>query len=332
MRTIEVVLNSVMFAIVQTALTYLHTIKNLIVSSLTERLPVGITNHYTTSRKEISTMKTNPKLKTPEKALQTKSLTGLLEQSEDIKDLVEECVEELSSVNTTRKEIAGTHNQPTDVGDLLEKNEATEAKMGQAVDELSAVNQALEVEVDVHHLLKQRLNMVTQDEIAARHAAFHDPLTGLPNRELFVNRLEHGLAQAKRHGWNLAVMFVDINNFKDINDTHGHEIGDAVLKIIAQRLEQGTREVDTVSRYGGDEFLYLLMEFGDINDVKIIAEKITNVIAVPCQLSIGELIIKPSIGISICPKDGITVFDLIKRADEAMYVAKRTKSSYAFAQ
>lgn len=238
----------------------------------------------------------------------------------------------MSTVNTAGREIADTHSLPAEAGDLLEKNEATEAKMGQAVDELSSVNQALEVEVDVHHLLKQRLNMVTQAEIAARHAAFHDPLTGLPNRELFVNRLEHGLAQAKRYGWNLAVMFVDLDNFKDINDTHGHEVGDAVLKIIAERLGQYTREVDTVSRYGGDEFLYLLMEFGDIHGVKIIAEKIANVIAAPCQLSIGELIIKSSIGISICPKDGITVFDLIKRADEAMYVAKRTKSSYAFAQ
>lgn len=277
-------------------------------------------------------MKTNSGPKIPDGASHAKSLTRLLGQSEHVKGLVEECAEELSSVNTVLKEEVAVQNQLSGIEDVLEKSEAVECKVQEAADKLSVVNQALEEEVEVRHRLEQRLATATQEEAVARHAAFHDPLTGLPNRALFDNRLEHGLAQAKRHDWTLAVMFMDIDDFKKINDVHGHDVGDAVLKTIAERLKQCTRKDDTVSRHGGDEFLYLLMEIGDAQDVIFLAKKIVNAIQVPCQLSIGQLIIKPSIGISIFPKDGNTVNDLVKSADKAMYEAKRNRSGYAFAQ
>jgi diguanylate cyclase (GGDEF)-like protein len=164
----------------------------------------------------------------------------------------------------------------------------------------------------------------------------HDQLTGLPNRMLFRDRLEHGIAQAKRHRWNLAVMFVDLDNFKSINDTYGHQAGDAVLQTVARRLAHTTRNDDTVSRYGGDEFLYLLTPLQEQKDIAIIAAKIHKSIQAPCEVRVGEVIVNlsldASIGISVFPRDGATAAALITCADEAMYGAKENKSGIAFAQ
>jgi diguanylate cyclase (GGDEF)-like protein len=175
-----------------------------------------------------------------------------------------------------------------------------------------------------------------EQEEAARDAAFHDDLTGLANRALFNDRLEHGIAQATRGGWTLAVMFIDLDNFKTINDTHGHDAGDAALRTTAQRLKENTRSVDTVGRHGGDEFLYLLTEIRKKKDIKKIAEKIIKQLQAPCSISVSnrnvDLSIEASIGISIFGKDGATADELIKSADEAMYRAKQSKSRYSFAR
>jgi diguanylate cyclase (GGDEF)-like protein len=206
----------------------------------------------------------------------------------------------------------------------------------EASEKLSVVNQALEGEVRERHLLEHQLATVIEQEEAARHAAFHDPLTGLPNRVLFNDRLEHGLARARRHGWTLAVMFVDLDDFKNINDSYGHDVGDGVLQTIAGRLKENTRGDDTVSRHGGDEFLYLLMEVRDEQDIKLIAEKIIKSIKAPCEISVGDLTVTPSInasiGISIFPADGSSADALVKSADKTMYQAKRDKSGYSFAR
>ena len=277
-------------------------------------------------------MKNDPGSTTPDVAAHATALTRVLGQSEHVKLLVEECADELSSVNMALKEEVAGQNQPPGIEDALEKTEAIEGKVLEAADKLSVVNQALEVEVEARHVLEERLAELTQEEEAARHAAFHDALTGLPNRALFDNRLAHALAQARRRGWSLAVMFMDLDEFKKINDVHGHDVGDAVLKTVAKRLKESTREDDTVCRHGGDEFLYLLVAFGEVDDVTLVAEKIARAIAAPCRLDIGEFRIRPSIGISIFPKDGATAFELIKRADAAMYEAKRNRSGHAFAR
>ncbi|MBK8579618.1 MAG: GGDEF domain-containing protein [Candidatus Accumulibacter sp.] len=277
-------------------------------------------------------MKNEPGSVTPDVAAHAKALTRVLGQSEHVKLLVEECADELSSVNLALKEeVAGQH-QLSGIEEALEKTEAIEGKVLEAADKLSVVNQALEVEVEARHVLEERLAELTQEEEAARHAAFHDALTGLPNRALFDNRLAHALAQARRRGWSLAVMFMDLDDFKKINDVHGHDVGDAVLKTVAARLQESTRADDTVCRHGGDEFLYLLVAFGEVGDVTLVAEKIARAISAPCRLGIGEFRIRPSIGISIFPKDGATAFELIKRADAAMYEAKRNRSGHAFAR
>ena len=162
-----------------------------------------------------------------------------------------------------------------------------------------------------------------------------DPSTGLSNRVLFYDRLEHGIAQATRQGWMLAVMFVDLNEFKRINDTHGHQAGDAVLRSIAHRLAHTTRHEDTVSRYGGDEFLCLLTPLHVQKHIAMIAAKILAAIQAPCEVcgrdGLVNLWVTGSIGISVFPKDGASAAELIRRADEAMYVAKENKSGFAFA-
>lgn len=260
-----------------------------------------------------------------------KSLTDVLGQSEHVKELVEQSAQELSSVNIELAHETVLNGEPSGVRQALEKSQAVEGKVQDAADKLSLVNLALEAEVSARHVLEGHLATLAHDEQIARHAALHDPLTGLPNRVLFENRLEHGLAQAKRHDRILAVMFLDLDGFKAINDVHGHDAGDAVLKVVADRLKEHAREDDTVSRFGGDEFLYLLTEINSDQDAIAVAQKIADAILLPFQLSIGELKIGVSIGIAIFPKDGTSVSALIKSADTAMYTAKRDKTHYAFA-
>lgn len=267
----------------------------------------------------------------PVDAAAGKTLTDVLGQSEHVKDLVEQSAQELSSVNTELAQEMEKNRVPSGVRTALEKSQAVEGKVQDAADKLSRVNQALEAELNARHILEGQLAAVTHDEKAARHAAMHDALTGLPNRTLFENRLEHGLAQAKRHDRTLAVMFLDLDGFKQVNDAHGHDVGDAMLKTIADRLCAQARDDDTVSRFGGDEFVCLLTEIDEDQDAALVAQKIADAIQLPCELSVGALVIKPSIGIAIFPKDGTTCSALIKSADTAMYAAKRNKSGMAFA-
>jgi diguanylate cyclase (GGDEF)-like protein len=262
-----------------------------------------------------------------------RSISKALESSEQATELVKESAEDLASVNTVLKQ---QMKGRAGVTEALEKNVEIEEKVAQATDKLSDVNHALEGEMRDRILVDEQLATLTEQEEAARHAAFHDVLTGLPNRALFNDRLEHSLAQAKRHGWSLAVMFFDLDKFKSINDTHGHDVGDAVLLEVARRLKENTREDDTVCRHGGDEFLYLLVEVPDGNTIALIARKIIDAIQAPLAINLGGLAlslrIKTSIGISIYPKHGASVDSLVKSADLAMYEAKKHAVGYAFAR
>jgi diguanylate cyclase (GGDEF)-like protein len=263
-------------------------------------------------------------------------LSQVLGQSEHIHELIKQSAEELSSINTgIRHELANSDPLP-EVKSALGKNETVTRQLQDASERLMAVNQALRIEIRDRILVDHQLAAAVEQEEGSRIAALHDNLTGLPNRVLFKDRLEHGIAQAKRHGWILAVMFVDLDNFKSINDTYGHQAGDAVLQTVAMRLAHNTRNDDTVSRYGGDEFLYLLTPLREQKDVAMIAAKIIKAIQAPCDVRVRDVIASPcldaSIGISMFPKDGASAAALIKRADEAMYGAKKNKSGFAFAQ
>ena len=281
-------------------------------------------------------MKPDPKAAASKDGTPVEPLTNVLGQSEQVKDLVVEAAEELSSVNTVLTQELAAPDPAPGVENALGKSEAVEEKVKDASEKLSVVNRELKKEVKERRILEGQLAAVTEQGEADRHAALHDVLTGLPNRALFNDRLEHGIAQAGRHGWSLAVMFVDLDDFKTINDTHGHDVGDSVLRTIAMRLKEGTRSDDTVSRLGGDEFLYLLMEVRDEKDTASIAEKIIAAIQAPCDVSIGDrtvqLTVNASVGIAMFPAGGKTVDALIKSADAAMYQAKRTKSGYSFAR
>jgi diguanylate cyclase (GGDEF)-like protein len=162
-------------------------------------------------------------------------------------------------------------------------------------------------------------------------AIFYDALTGLANRSLFNDRLEHGLALARRHDLTLAVMYLDLDAFKAVNDAHGPEVGDALLQTVADRLRENTRDDDTVSRVGGDEFLYLVMGVNDVQTVAKLAKDIVNCIQAPCHLSVGLVSIQLSVGIARFPKDGATAEVLVKKASVAMHQAKRDRSEYVFA-
>ncbi len=259
------------------------------------------------------------------------SLEKTLAHSEEIKGIVEECAEKLSSANIALKQELANQDPPAKVEKALETNEEVEIKVHSAAEQLAVVNNALEDELIERARLEHQLISIKAQEESARHAAFHDSLTGLPNRVLFNDRLEHGLAQAIRHDWRLAVMFLDLDEFKSINDQYGHDAGDIVLKTISQRLQETTRSDDTISRHGGDEFLYLLMEISTVQDAMVVAKKIITAIEMPCNIGTQELVIKASIGISIFPDHGKSAEELIKSADKAMYQAKRLKSGYAIA-
>lgn len=163
------------------------------------------------------------------------------------------------------------------------------------------------------------------------HLAQHDNLTALPNRILFDDRIGNMIALAHRRDKQLAVLFLDIDNFKDINDSEGHSIGDIVLQSIAKILVGCVRDSDTVSRMGGDEFVILLSEIVSANDAALITEKILLATTAPILINDLKIKISLSIGISIYPDDGHDANTLIKGADTAMYHVKETgKSNYLF--
>ncbi len=168
-------------------------------------------------------------------------------------------------------------------------------------------------------------------EARIEYLAHRDAVTGLPNRSLFNYRLGVALAHSKRHRGQLAVMFIDLDRFKTINDSLGHAFGDKLLKIIAERLETCMREGDTVSRLGGDEFAMLLGNIHGVDDVIVQAERVLHKMEQPCTVEDQVLRLSASIGISLYPNDGEDADSLVKNADAAMYLAKDSgRNNYQF--
>ncbi len=152
--------------------------------------------------------------------------------------------------------------------------------------------------------------------------ARHDCLTGLPNRVLFNERLEEGIKEAKDQGTELALFFIDLDQFKEINDSLGHEIGDKVLKVVAERIKAKIRKKDTLARLGGDEFTIIIEKYKNIQDISNLAEKVLKVLLQPIHVEGNTLYISCSIGISLYPQDDMNANNLLKYADTAMYKAK----------
>ncbi|SIS42082.1 putative bifunctional diguanylate cyclase/phosphodiesterase [Neptunomonas antarctica] len=182
---------------------------------------------------------------------------------------------------------------------------------------------ARELNNSYRELAEQKENM--------HQLAHHDALTRLPNRLLFDDRLEHALLKAKRNKSKLAVFFIDLDRFKHINDSLGHAAGDLLLKIIATRLKACIRQVDTASRQGGDEFILLLEDVGDIRMISAMAEKLLASISEPVMLQNQQFYTSGSIGISVSPQDGDDADILLRNADAAMYEAKKSgRNAYCF--
>jgi diguanylate cyclase len=263
------------------------------------------------------------------------SLGRVLKKNEKIKQTVKNAASELTSVNEVLKQ----EKVPVQVmKQVVTQNKDVEQKVAKAADDLKLVNIKLTEEIAERIGIESEL-ATTKTDLAevrddlskaqvkteeAQQIALRDALTGLPNRVLFEQSLDQGLIQAKRHGWGLAVLFIDIDNFKNINDSYGHDLGDQVLLMVADRVKSFIRDEDIVSRWGGDEFVCLLLEVKQEADVTYLTEKMINRIAEAYEFNGTSLSIRASIGIAIYPADGDTPDVLFKNADTAMYKAKGT--------
>jgi len=164
------------------------------------------------------------------------------------------------------------------------------------------------------------------------HRAHHDPLTGLPNRALFLERLDHAIARAQRNQLLVGVLFLDLDHFKQINDSLGHLVGDALLQQVSERLIHTVRAEDTVARMGGDEFTLILEDITDFRDAAKVAQKILQQFSIPFELAGQPHRVTTSIGVSLYPADGDSVPALLREADEAMYASKKQgRDSFRFA-
>ena len=172
-----------------------------------------------------------------------------------------------------------------------------------------------------------------QFEERIRHLANYDSLTGLPNRMLFYDRLSQAINLAQRNRYELALLYVDLDRFKLVNDTRGHDAGDAVLKGAADRIQAQVRESDTVARIGGDEFAIILPKIAGAQDAAIVAGKIIDTLCADFSLGSagsGNVAIGASVGIAVFPRDGADMDTLFKAADAAMYKAKQAGNSFSF--
>jgi diguanylate cyclase (GGDEF)-like protein len=200
---------------------------------------------------------------------------------------------------------------------------ASEVWLGERVDALPIAFASIAVIGLVILRLADVMHHQEQAEAEVRHQAFHDPLTGLANRALFYDRLEHALEVGRRHSRGLAVMLIDLDRFKPINDSLGHAAGDELLVTIGHRITACLRSTDTVARLGGDEFLVLAESDATVGTVSAIAERLIDAVAKPLLLHGHEVSVTASVGVTFAPGGADDADELVNNADTAMYTAKR---------
>jgi two-component system CheB/CheR fusion protein len=196
-------------------------------------------------------------------------------------------------------------------------------KNGEIYPEWLTINRVDDDRGDIEHFVAvfSDISQIKESQRKVEYLATHDTLTGLPNRALFNDRLHHALAQARRQRTRLALLFIDLDNFKTINDTLGHNIGDELLTQAAGRLRQVVRDVDTIARMGGDEFTALLSD-ADEEAVELVAQRLIDELSASFKISGHTLFVSASVGVAFYPDDGSDSASLIKAADTAMYRAK----------
>jgi len=177
---------------------------------------------------------------------------------------------------------------------------------------------------DITHLVYvcEDITALKQEQERMERLAFYDVLTGLANRRLFKDRLDVALKQAQRQQQSLALMYLDLDHFKSVNDEYGHEVGDELLKEVALRLQRTLRESDVIARIGGDEFNIILPDIAGYEAVEWVADKVLQAVIEPVVIDDVTLNISASIGLTLYPDDGIDAKQLIKNADVAMYRSK----------
>ncbi|MDO9195678.1 diguanylate cyclase domain-containing protein [Rhodoferax sp.] len=200
-----------------------------------------------------------------------------------------------------------------------------------AKDFISKPFDLMEARTRIHNMLEVRLlyKKLEDNNRALESLALHDPLTGLPNRRLLMDRLALAMAHAHRNKGNMAVMYLDLDGFKQINDTLGHDVGDALLGQVAARLVGAVRQGDTVARVGGDEFVIALPELSHGDDVADLVSKVMQAVSQPYSIQGCGVDVTASVGVSVYPVHGDNVETLLKSADLALYEAKRAgKNDY----
>lgn len=193
--------------------------------------------------------------------------------------------------------------------------------------QLEAALQKIEQLELIQSELRMKLVRLANKCINMRRFVYRDKLTGLPNRSLLMDRLKQAIAQATRQNKQLALLFIDLDKFKDINDTLGHSAGDTLLQLVAKRLSSCIRYCDTACRYGGDEFVILLPEIADQDNAEAVTEKIHSLLHKPYVIEGHIVRLTLSIGSSVCLPGGQNGRDLIDQADRAMYRIKKTNKN-----
>ncbi|MGC8541124.1 MAG: diguanylate cyclase domain-containing protein [Phycisphaerae bacterium] len=258
-------------------------------------------------------------------------LCQTFQKSGKVKEAMVTCARDLSTANQTLKKQLTAHDALDGVREALLSCESVEATVRHCAEELERLSATVAEEISTRADLEEKLKITELLGDKHRFLAFHDALTGLANRALFTDRLEQALAQGQRHGRPFVVLFIDLDNFKQINDACGHNAGDKVLHLVGERLQACVRDEDTVSRAGGDEFLCLLMEVTQEAVVADIAQCMIDLVAKADDSTGVKATVKLSIGIAMCPGDGVSAEMLLKNADTAMYKAKADGSGYCFA-
>ena len=214
----------------------------------------------------------------------------------------------------------------SDVTGLVERIESGQWKITAAVlGAMALVYTLLQlILARYHRLLSEKERERAAQEERIRHQAYHDALTGLPNRASFTEHLDEAMRRAKRAGWPLALLFLDLDLFKRVNDSLGHDAGDRLLRVAAERIRRAVREADMLFRMGGDEFTVLLEDVRGPEEAAMVASRVLEGIAEPLQLQHHEISVSASIGIALYPRDDVVGERLVKSADTAMYRAKES--------
>lgn len=224
-----------------------------------------------------------------------------------------------------RHEAADLREQSADLREKVQRSERRAAKYKAVLNARSTTNvRKANEQLIIATLHAQRMTEIA--ELATKQMAYmaeHDFLTGLPNRALLTDRLAQSTALAQRHGKKVALMYLDLDHFKHINDSLGHAVGDQLLQSVAKRLQACVRHSDTVSRQGGDEFVVLLADIEEVGDATLTAEKLIEAVARPYIIDEHKLHVTLSVGISIYPDDGKDIEAVFRNADTAMYHAKK---------